>query len=224
MKRTIVALALLALPATTAAAQAIGPFTPDTPLEAVIAAHPAFDWSSRIGDDGGADALAARPLRFADLDWEVALSRSPGTRYALSLSTFDEQARSRDGCFDRFARVVAALEPAYGPFGRHPAFARGNNPLYGFAFSMPGEAEGPGFRLREAGADSLAREDLAWPAFVTFVEVDPAAGETVAVNATFTDADSADGKALNLTSGCTLRIEAFQSDERAARVRALEAP
>lgn len=222
MKRAAVALALTLASPGVASAQTIGPFTPDATLEATVAALPEYRWSMRSSENGAADALAERRLPFAGQDWEVALSRYPGTRYAFSLLTFDAGAKTKDACFRRFADVVAALEPLYGPFGRHPAFARANNTLYGFAFTPSGEAERPTFRLREVGKGSLAREDLAWAGFDTFAEVDLADGEVVAVTASVSGGHP-EGHP-DVLPGCTLGIDAFQSDERAAKVRALDTP
>lgn len=144
-------------------------------------------WDLEVGDVYGFTADPSRPLLY--------------NAYRFNMET-NAPTNGPRACFAMLDPVVAALEPAYGAFGRHPAFAYADNTLYGAPYGR--------FRLRDVGAGSQVRDYGAGEGlqdWTTFAEFDEASGQHAMIKATYFFDDHS----------CDLRIDISGSPERAAR-------
>ena len=160
--------------------------------------------------DAVVQVVAERSLQFAGIDWRLSLGDSVAPRSLANVYSFDLRselsAESVGACLLQFSHVISTLEGMYGAFGQHPAFAQDGKgvsaPLY----------RSEAFVTRRVGERSVLR-DYGDGGYTTFFEVDEGTGEAVRAEATHFPADRA----------CSLRIHAFQDNDRIRRARASRA-
>jgi hypothetical protein len=206
------ALQLFALPAPAQAKPGTmyGPFAPDVSIGDAVAAQPDMAWRfvrhRRTGAVVG--AVAGRPLEFAGREWRLALGDSSGIGplpyvYSFDL-TSDVASADAGACLAELSTLISVLERMYGSFGQHPAFTHepidASPALYGGLTS---------FKIGPAGHASVVRE-YADGHYTSFVEVDEDKGEAVMAEAWF----------LSGERPCSLRIKAFQDNDRIHRAKA----
>lgn len=189
-----------------------GPFAPNVSISDAVAAQPSMGWRiirSRATNDV-VQVVADRPLRFSGLDWRLSLGDSVAARSLARVYSLDLRselfAESASACLHQFSHVIKTLEGMYGPFGQHPAFSQDgkgvNSQLYR---SEP-------FETGRIGDRSVLR-DYGDGDYTTFFEVDEGRGEAVMAEAAFLPAGRA----------CSLRINAFQDEDRIHRAQASRA-
>jgi hypothetical protein len=189
-----------------------GPFAPNVSISAAVAAQPDMGWRPirHRQTNEVVKIVAERPLRFADVDWRLSLGESVGVGSLAYVYSFDLRselgAESDSACLLQFSQVISTLEGMYGPFGQHPAFSQ-----EGKGVSAPLYRSEP-FDTRPVGSGSVLR-DYGDGNYTTFFEVDEATGEAVRAEATYFSEERA----------CSLRIHAFQDNDRIHRAQASRA-
>lgn len=183
-----------------------GRFTPDMSPEAAMAAAPDAGWRPADGMHG---LTAIGAIDFLGMSWNLEVGQSAVAasipslkdRYAFDMTT-SAPANGPAECLAMLGQIVVALEPSYGAFGRHPAFAHADNTLYGAPWGR--------FRLRDITERSRARDYGAGEGlqdWTTFAEFDEATGQHAMAKATY----------FFDTRSCDLRINISESPERARR-------
>jgi hypothetical protein len=190
-----------------------GPFAPNVGIGEAMAAQPEMGWQivRHRRTNEVVKAVAERPLQFAGVDWRLSLGESVGVGPLAYVYSFDLRselaAGSVDACLLHFSHVMSTLEGMYGAFGQHPAFSQD-----GKGVSAPLYSTLQAFTTRPVGDRSVLR-DYGDGDYTTFFEVDEAKGEAVRAEAAYFSEDRA----------CSLRIHAFQDDDRIHRARASRA-
>lgn len=186
-----------------------GPFRPSMTATEAMEAAPNLEWQIIRDRESNAvvGAVAPAGLAWNDAVWDVSIGDRYGSRrfaYVRSLD-FERELETRNSaaCRDELRALVTLLEPAYGAFGQHPAFAGSRNTLYAAPY-------GP-FRLASAGASSRIRVVAGGPVdfdvYYTFNELDEDRGHAIALSAEYIDE-------FNL---CKLRVHDFIDNDRIGR-------
>lgn len=198
---------------------AFGAFRPDMSPADAIAAAPNLGWEIVRSRDGARviGASAENALRFADGDWTVKVGDVFGMdfpptsanydAYSFDITRTQRVAAPRD-CLALTEQLIVALQPTYGDFGQHPAFAHADNTLYAAPL-------GP-FRIAPIASGSKIRDyglRDGMQDWTTFAEIDERAGVHVMVKGAFFAAGRS----------CDLRVDIAMSPERAARAAASRA-
>jgi hypothetical protein len=220
MRRTfgLLVVLALALSARTALAEpfkhpVFGAFSPGMSWEDAVRAAPHLRWErhpSLVRRNETSGVSASEALEFLGRRWDVQVGDTfghsdPSRPMLYNVYEFDIRTTApvdgRQQCFALLGPLIEAMEPAYGAFGRHPAFAHADNTLYGALGA---------FQLRGVGDRSQTREyryEYGVQDWTTFAEFDESSGQYAMVKATYFD----QGR------HCDLRVDIAQSPERAQR-------